>query len=293
MPPTVMVTLDGAGVRDPKLRDASAALVDAHPNIEVRLFNAWRTRALAGRAEARAAVGDALGRVAASRRPPSPAHTKRQDGHRTCAGEAGRGLWPVGLRPALPRVRPSSQVVLCGSSCGACGEQSERPRAAPGLPDPNDARVPQAGAHSQPQRRAPAAQVHGLLPGRRVSGGAARERRRGLVNVPSPARFAIHKLIVHGFCRSCQTRAAKDSNENNPTRAAPGRRTRDVLLQRVSRPARSIRRSTFAGSTRANSGARSNPDARIGPVRAGIHQRSDEDRCNDDTYSTAPAAGVW
>jgi hypothetical protein len=66
-----------------------------------------------------------------------------------------------------------------------------------------------------------------------------------------------------------------------------------VLLQRVSRPARSIRRSTFAGSTRANSGARSNPDARIGPVRAGIHQRSDEDRCNDDTYSTAPAAGVW
>jgi putative cardiolipin synthase len=34
----------------PKLRDASAALVDAHPNIEVRLFNAWRTRALAGRA---------------------------------------------------------------------------------------------------------------------------------------------------------------------------------------------------------------------------------------------------
>jgi cardiolipin synthase C len=34
----------------PKLRDAGAALVDAHPNIEIRLFNAWRARGLAGRA---------------------------------------------------------------------------------------------------------------------------------------------------------------------------------------------------------------------------------------------------
>ena len=34
----------------PKLRDAAEALVDAHPNIEIRLFNAWRSRALAGRA---------------------------------------------------------------------------------------------------------------------------------------------------------------------------------------------------------------------------------------------------
>jgi len=33
----------------PKLRDAAAAMVDAHPNIEIRLFNAWRTRALTGR----------------------------------------------------------------------------------------------------------------------------------------------------------------------------------------------------------------------------------------------------
>jgi putative cardiolipin synthase len=34
----------------PKLRDASAAVIDAHPNIEIRLFNAWRTRPLGGRA---------------------------------------------------------------------------------------------------------------------------------------------------------------------------------------------------------------------------------------------------
>jgi putative cardiolipin synthase len=34
----------------PQLRDAAAGMVDAHPNIEMRLFNAWRTRALAGRA---------------------------------------------------------------------------------------------------------------------------------------------------------------------------------------------------------------------------------------------------
>jgi putative cardiolipin synthase len=34
----------------PKLRDAAAALIDAHPNIEIRLFNAWRSRPLAGRA---------------------------------------------------------------------------------------------------------------------------------------------------------------------------------------------------------------------------------------------------
>jgi putative cardiolipin synthase len=33
----------------PQLRDAAAAMVDAHPNIEIRLFNAWRTRALLGR----------------------------------------------------------------------------------------------------------------------------------------------------------------------------------------------------------------------------------------------------
>ena len=34
----------------PQLRDAAAAMVDAHPNIEIRLFNAWRSRPLAGRA---------------------------------------------------------------------------------------------------------------------------------------------------------------------------------------------------------------------------------------------------
>jgi putative cardiolipin synthase len=38
---------DGA---HPKLRDAAAALIDAHPNIDVRLFNAWRSRPLGGRA---------------------------------------------------------------------------------------------------------------------------------------------------------------------------------------------------------------------------------------------------
>jgi putative cardiolipin synthase len=34
----------------PKLRDAAEALVDAHPNIEIRLFNAWHSRELGGRA---------------------------------------------------------------------------------------------------------------------------------------------------------------------------------------------------------------------------------------------------
>jgi putative cardiolipin synthase len=34
----------------PKVRDFSAAALDAHPNIEVRLFNPWRSRPLAGRA---------------------------------------------------------------------------------------------------------------------------------------------------------------------------------------------------------------------------------------------------
>ena len=34
----------------PKLRDAAVALIDTHPNIEIRLFNAWRTRPLGGRA---------------------------------------------------------------------------------------------------------------------------------------------------------------------------------------------------------------------------------------------------
>jgi putative cardiolipin synthase len=33
----------------PKLRDAAAAAIDAHPNIEIRLFNAWRSRPLLGR----------------------------------------------------------------------------------------------------------------------------------------------------------------------------------------------------------------------------------------------------
>jgi len=33
----------------PELRDGAAALVDAHPNIEIRLFNAWRARSLPGR----------------------------------------------------------------------------------------------------------------------------------------------------------------------------------------------------------------------------------------------------
>lgn len=34
----------------PRLRDVPAAVIDSHPNIEVRLFNTWRNRALAGRA---------------------------------------------------------------------------------------------------------------------------------------------------------------------------------------------------------------------------------------------------
>jgi putative cardiolipin synthase len=34
----------------PKVRDVSVAALDAHPNIEVRLFNPWRTRPLASRA---------------------------------------------------------------------------------------------------------------------------------------------------------------------------------------------------------------------------------------------------
>ncbi|MFN7572309.1 MAG: phospholipase D family protein [Betaproteobacteria bacterium] len=34
----------------PRLRDRAAALLDAHPNIELRLFNPWRERELAGRA---------------------------------------------------------------------------------------------------------------------------------------------------------------------------------------------------------------------------------------------------
>lgn len=33
----------------PKLRDVPAAVIDSHPNIEVRLFNAWRNRAIAAR----------------------------------------------------------------------------------------------------------------------------------------------------------------------------------------------------------------------------------------------------
>ena len=33
----------------PELRDGAAALVDAHPNIEIRLFNAWRARSMPGR----------------------------------------------------------------------------------------------------------------------------------------------------------------------------------------------------------------------------------------------------
>ncbi len=33
----------------PELRDGAAALVDAHPNIEIRLFNVWRARSLPGR----------------------------------------------------------------------------------------------------------------------------------------------------------------------------------------------------------------------------------------------------
>ncbi len=33
----------------PKVRDQAAALIDAHPNIEIRLFNAWQERSLAGR----------------------------------------------------------------------------------------------------------------------------------------------------------------------------------------------------------------------------------------------------
>ncbi|MCM5570075.1 phospholipase D family protein [Burkholderiaceae bacterium FT117] len=32
-----------------ELRDDVASLIDSHPNVEIRLFNAWRTRALAGR----------------------------------------------------------------------------------------------------------------------------------------------------------------------------------------------------------------------------------------------------
>lgn len=34
----------------PTLRDATAAMIDAHPNIEIRLFNVWRRRPLVGRA---------------------------------------------------------------------------------------------------------------------------------------------------------------------------------------------------------------------------------------------------
>jgi putative cardiolipin synthase len=34
----------------PGLRDTAAAIVDAHPNVEIRLFNAWRSRPLAARA---------------------------------------------------------------------------------------------------------------------------------------------------------------------------------------------------------------------------------------------------
>ena len=33
----------------PKVRDHAAALIDAHPNIEIRLFNAWQERSLVGR----------------------------------------------------------------------------------------------------------------------------------------------------------------------------------------------------------------------------------------------------
>jgi putative cardiolipin synthase len=35
--------------KHPKLRDESVALLDAHPNIEIRLFSAWRSRPLAAR----------------------------------------------------------------------------------------------------------------------------------------------------------------------------------------------------------------------------------------------------
>jgi putative cardiolipin synthase len=34
---------------EPKLRDAAAAVIDAHPNIEIRLFNPWRSRSFGGR----------------------------------------------------------------------------------------------------------------------------------------------------------------------------------------------------------------------------------------------------
>jgi putative cardiolipin synthase len=34
----------------PKLRDVPTAVINSHPNIQVRLFNAWRTRAIGGRA---------------------------------------------------------------------------------------------------------------------------------------------------------------------------------------------------------------------------------------------------
>jgi len=34
----------------PRLRDVPAAVIDSHPNIEIRLFNTWRARALGGRA---------------------------------------------------------------------------------------------------------------------------------------------------------------------------------------------------------------------------------------------------
>ncbi|MEQ9606224.1 MAG: phospholipase D-like domain-containing protein, partial [Kiloniellaceae bacterium] len=38
-----------ADATNPKLRDGAAAVIDAHPNIEIRLFNPWRARSLAGR----------------------------------------------------------------------------------------------------------------------------------------------------------------------------------------------------------------------------------------------------
>ncbi|GAB4394570.1 MAG: phospholipase D family protein [Kiloniellaceae bacterium] len=34
---------------EPKLRDAATAVISSHPNIEIRLFNPWRARGLAGR----------------------------------------------------------------------------------------------------------------------------------------------------------------------------------------------------------------------------------------------------
>ena len=124
----------------------AVALIDTHPNIEIRLFNAWRTRPLGGRARRNAEPDGAHqpphAQQAAGRGQPGDDHRRPQCRQRVLRAVARvqlprpRRAGPrPGRAPGVGRVRPLLEQRMGGSGQGA-GRDNRRGPVAPRLARP-------------------------------------------------------------------------------------------------------------------------------------------------------------